>query len=140
MDSTKSNIENVKFIENWPSAGNRIASKIPTVISYQVNRADDDHRDYRLEDVGFEVLPGAQHIDACFKLLLDEKAKLIEFNDPTVPGLSDLVAQLGKSAKDIATDYLTEIFSCIRTEFARQGLSSVLTDSPLDFCITFPAT
>lgn len=98
MDSTKSNIGDVCFIENWPSAGNRTASKVPTVISYQETRVDDDHIEHQPEDVGFEVSPCAQHTAACFKLL-DEKAKLTGFDDPTVLGLGDCVAPLGKGPK-----------------------------------------
>lgn len=141
MNSTKSKLGDAQFIENWPSGGSRTASKIPTVISYQEKRGDHDgHTEYQPDDVGFEVSPGSQHVATCFKLLLDEKTKLTEFDDPAILGLGDRVKRLGKSAADITADYLSEIFSYIRAQFIKQSLESVLRDSPLDFCITIPAT
>ncbi|QDS69038.1 hypothetical protein FKW77_009709 [Venturia effusa] len=112
---------------------------MPTAISYK-HVTVGGRTESQVAHVGFEVLPGAPHTATCFKLLLDEKVKLTEFDDPTVVALGGLAAQLGKSAVEITTDFLSEIFDCLKRQFKGNGRDLLLMNSLLVFCITYPAT
>ncbi|KAF1844825.1 actin-like ATPase domain-containing protein [Cucurbitaria berberidis CBS 394.84] len=76
------------------------------------------------------------------KLLLDENARATEFDDPSLKrseGEGMLKLPPGKSATEVVTDFLREIYDWIESYLARRISAEILDMTPMEFWFTVPA-
>jgi molecular chaperone DnaK (HSP70) len=112
--------------------------KVPSVLGYALDNAD-----YGGEDRwGYQIKPGDVSY-AWWKLLLDNDCEPQKWDDPElrkVVGNGVVRLPQGKSAQEVATDYLRfihkHIFAQLRELLGAAGLDL----TPIDWALTVPAT
>lgn len=101
--AVKGGNQKVRLITDWPHPGSTLPSveKVPTAISYENGEPKDwgYNVDFATEMNSFKW----------FKILLDPEHKLRNKAEPVVAA-SSLLRSLGKSAEDVAADYLRLIW------------------------------
>jgi hypothetical protein len=138
-----SNAADFKDVFPWtkyPGAASHQAEhcvKAPTRIAFA-----DENPDLEENAWGYQVEPGMR-MYALTKLLLDVSSLQSEYDDPDLylgGGNEMMRLPKGKSAKDVATEYLRgmyKMFEGVRNEkFSSQGLDELATD----FWLTVPAS
>lgn len=122
-------------ISKWPNHKER-SWKAPTTIAY----AAENQRLLR-NHWGFETSRGLKQY-AWTKLLLDKNADLTEFDDPLLRemyGNGFMTLPDGKTAKDVATDYLRELYKHTMQILEGQITPEILRTMPMECWITTPA-
>ncbi|OAA77585.1 Hsp70 family protein [Akanthomyces lecanii RCEF 1005] len=110
--------------------------KAPTRIALKEENAD-----LRISAWGYEVEPGMKsHSET--KLLLDKSAQLCDFDDQNVYKYSTngpMALPEGKTAKDVATEYLKQLYNMFEKSKHELFGSMNLDELPVDFWLTVPA-
>lgn len=143
MSFALSNAADFKDVFPWtkyPGAASHHAEhcvKAPTRIAFK-----DENRELDENAWGYQVEPG-MHMYALTKLLLDASSLQSEYDDPNLylATAGDMMRlPRGKSAKDVATEYLRgmrKMFDdAIVEKFGAQGLDGL----PVEFWLTVPAS
>ncbi|KAK7701749.1 hypothetical protein SLS57_011631 [Botryosphaeria dothidea] len=123
----------VRLIDNWPNpkAANATHEKVPSVISY---------RDGRVRHWGYEV---DQTADAFafrwFKLLLDPGQKYGSNAVRPLQQSKKLLEALGKSAQDVVTDYLAQLWAWVQDDIGRYNGAHWTSIYSLKVVLTVPA-
>jgi hypothetical protein len=123
-------------LTEWPGENHETQEKTPTKISYATeNPSTGDRWGYQVQ--------GTEISYAWFKLLLDPTIVPAEFDDPRLQkAISSrlLALPLGKTAKDVVTDYLGHVREYTMARFEETMLETALEQTPIRFVITVPAT
>ena len=138
MSSEGSDINDIAVIGRWPGPTRETdyALKTPSRIAYAKENLQID-----TDAWGCQVEPGMKSY-SWFKLLLDEGTPLTEFDDENLERASGIgILQLpnGRTAVDIAADYLSEVYKCVLKVLEKQITPQVLSITPLEFWFTVPA-
>ncbi|EEP75420.1 conserved hypothetical protein [Uncinocarpus reesii 1704] len=126
------------IIDKWPGP-NKISDtigKTPSRIAYPF-----DNRSIGKVKWGFEIQPGLTAY-SWTKLLLDEDTPLTKYDDHALEKASELgLLKLpgDKSAVDVASDFLSEVYSHILKIIEKQISAQTLAITPLEFWFTVPA-
>ncbi|OJJ97569.1 hypothetical protein ASPACDRAFT_1890175 [Aspergillus aculeatus ATCC 16872] len=125
-------------IDSWPGNARGIdtVSKSPSRIAYA---AENPRASRNLW--GYQISSNMSAY-AWTKLLLDNNTKLTEYDDPALEatlGTGILRLPAGKSAVDVAADYLTLVYQHIRHTLVRHITEEALKKTPLEFWFTVPA-
>lgn len=138
VSSRGSSLENITVIKTWPGNARNIdtASKTPSRIAYATESAR------AARDLwGYQVPPGMVAY-SWTKLLLDKNTALTPYDDTALEeasGAGILRLPTGKTAVDVAADYLTHIYQHIKFSLARHITQQDLDITPLEFWFTVPA-
>lgn len=112
--------------------------KVPSVIGYAV-----DNPSYVGEDRwGYQIKPGDTSF-GWWKLLLDECCEPQQWDDPEllkVIGDGTVRLPSGKTAQEVATDYLRFIHEHTIGQLGELLTIAGLNATPIDWCLTVPAT
>jgi hypothetical protein len=154
VNSLKKSIKDVNVFTNWPGQG-EVAVKTPSKISYRNNnltlkhiKCDEESKDMKEsgeEHWGFHVEPGME-CHSWTKLLLEKDAKITKFDDPNLEKLAITATQgimklpFGKTATEVAGDYLRGVYNFIISELERRATAAVIKMTPVEFWLTVPAT
>ncbi|RAH43079.1 Hsp70 family protein [Aspergillus brunneoviolaceus CBS 621.78] len=131
-------LENITVIKTWPGNARNIdtVSKTPSRIAYATENGK------AARDLwGYQVPPGMVAY-SWTKLLLDKNTALTAYDDTALEEASAagiLRLPTGKSAVDVAADYLTHIYQHIKFTLARHITQQDLDITPLEFWFTVPA-
>ncbi|PYI02703.1 actin-like ATPase domain-containing protein [Aspergillus sclerotiicarbonarius CBS 121057] len=137
--STKdSGLSDVIMISTWPgpSRDSETVLKTPSRIAY-------GGEDTRItgQRWGYQVEPGMTAY-SWTKLLLDKNTPLTKFDDTALKkasGVGILMLPEGKTAVDVVTDYLAEVYKHIMKTIAKMISEEALSVTPIDFWFTVPA-
>jgi hypothetical protein len=129
----------INVIQSWPgpSRENDISWKTPSRIAYG---GESNPSLGERTAIGFEVKPNMQYY-SWFKLKLD-RAAATRFDDPSLresEGEGYLRLPRNKSARQVCTDYLKEIYRFTMSEFTQRFDETVLRLTPIEFWFTVPA-
>jgi hypothetical protein len=130
--------KDVTVIDRWPG-NSEIVQKVPTRIAYA------ELNNFNTDKWGCDVEPG---MSSCqwFKLLLDDETPLSDFDDPLLrrvlgEGSNSLMAvPEGKTATDVAADYLALLREYIFEVLAKRMGATNLDQTPIVWTLTMPAT
>lgn len=154
VDSTKSKLEDIQVIRNWPGPSKEFDEvwKTPSKIAYRAENIEGlDKAKARggTEIWGYQVTPGMESY-SWMKLLLDNPAKATRFDHDSLADASSKVSvtsgqgimQLpyGKTATDVCADYLKGIHEYTMSELERIWGAAVIKITPIEFWVTVPAT
>jgi molecular chaperone DnaK (HSP70) len=143
VESTKKHLEDVQIIRAWPGPSKEASEtwKTPSRIAYA---SENNNGNTTFDQWGYLVTPRMKSY-SWTKLLLDMNAEASEFDDPA---LGDLARSQGdgllkvpyhKSAKDVAADYLSNIYQYFMAELEKRISPEVVRVTPLEFWFTVPA-
>lgn len=123
------------MVSRWPNHRDN-CWKAPTNIAYS-------HENPRLDrnHWGFEVTRGLKQY-VWTKLLLDQNTDLTQYDDPLLAqmyGSGFLTLPPGKTAKDVATDYLKELYQYLMQHLEKELSAGVVRAMPMECWITMPA-
>lgn len=140
MESNKDSAHDIRIIAKWPNHTGP-TWKTPTTIAYA---AENRNKSLTRNHWGFETTKGLRGLKqyAWTKLLLDNKSDLTDFDDPLLKemyGSGFLTLPSGKSAKDVVTDYLREIYQHTMTILESEIDPTILRTMPMECWITTPA-
>jgi hypothetical protein len=132
VPSDGTDLSDVKVIWEWDNLGisNEHNLKAPSRISYGSPIS-----------WGYSVKPGAVSY-SWTKLLLDKSAKLTEYDDPALRKILDsglLQLPPGKTAQEVVTDYLRELYKHIMSVLERRTSATLLKTMPIKFWFSMPA-
>ncbi|OCK73988.1 actin-like ATPase domain-containing protein [Lepidopterella palustris CBS 459.81] len=138
VDSSKSSINDIQVIRTYPGPGKEgdAVWKTPSRIAYSHENAD-----VKSNQFGYQVLPKMISY-SWTKLLLDGKTPSTAHDDPDLAnseGAGMLKLPAGKTAKDVAADYLREVCDWTMKQLAKRISQEVLDVTPLEFWFTVPA-
>jgi hypothetical protein len=122
-------------VSKWPNHRDN-TWKAPTTIAYA-----SENQKLTRNHWGFETTRGLKQY-VWTKLLLDKNADLTEFDDPLLKemyGCGFLTLPDGKSAKDVAEDYLRELYKYTIQVLERELSAETLRTMPMECWITTPA-
>lgn len=138
--STKesADISNIVLISSWPGPTRDAdtVSKTPSRIAYSVDNPRVGKRRW-----GYQVESGMTAY-SWTKLLLDENAPLTKYDDTALEdasGTGILRLPDGKTAVEVVSDYLSEVYEHIMKTIAKQISEEALSITPLEFWFTVPA-
>lgn len=150
--SGQTNAENVKVITAYPEGGaggtdgsNEYIVKVPSRIAYHAENEGKRNFPVGRDAWGYEVEAGFKSY-SWIKLLLDSKATATDFDDPILQkeqdsvGGSIMTLPEGKTAIDVTTDYLTNLYRHCIAEINKTDIKTVLPVTPIEFWFTHPAT
>ncbi|RAL13363.1 Hsp70 family protein [Aspergillus homomorphus CBS 101889] len=138
VSSRGTTLNDITVINTWP--GN--ARSIDTVVKTPSRIAYASENDKAARDLwGYQVAPGMKAY-SWTKLLLDKNMPLTEYDDVALEkdlqaGILNLPA--GKTAVDVAADYLNHIYQHIKYTLARHITQVDLDITPLEYWFTVPA-
>jgi len=129
----------INVIQSWPgpSRYNDTSWKTPSRIAYG---GDANPSLGGANAVGFQVKPNMEFF-CWFKLKLDRTAAT-RFDDPGLresEGPGYLRLPRGKSARDVCTDYLKEIYKLTMSILEQRFSEGILRLTPIEFWFTVPA-
>lgn len=90
---------------------------------------------------GYNIKPGAIAY-SWTKLLLDDQAAATEFDDPQLRSILDsglLRLPPGKTAQEVTTDYLRELYKHTMSFLERKYSAGILRTMPIKFWFSMPA-
>ncbi|KAI9792787.1 MAG: hypothetical protein M1816_001519 [Peltula sp. TS41687] len=120
--------DQVNTIEDWPGATGQAFPKSPTIIKY----LDQEHFQW-----GFEVEPTIEEKITGIKLLLDPDQPMPLYVPPA--NTQAEIDKLGKSALDVATDYLRAICQHALTKIETRFPKVFYDTLPKEFVLSVPA-
>ncbi|EER40936.1 conserved hypothetical protein [Histoplasma capsulatum H143] len=138
VSSRGKGLDDITVIDIWPGTSRDTTAvvKAPSRIAYP-----DDNQRVSTKRWGYQVLPGMTTF-SWTKLLLDQNAPLSKYDDPGLEKASDIgILKLpeGKSATDVVSDYLSEVYHHILQRIGKQITEDTLRTTPLEFWFTVPA-
>ncbi|PGH03861.1 hypothetical protein GX51_03849 [Blastomyces parvus] len=138
VSSRGKGLEDITVIDIWPGTSRDTTAvvKAPSRIAYP-----DDNPRVSTKRWGYQVLPGMTAF-SWTKLLLDQNVPLSIYDDPGLEKASGIVIfglPQGKSATDVVSDYLSEVYSHILQRIGKQITEDTLRATPLEFWFTVPA-
>ena len=139
VTTDKSDVADINVIMNWPGDPGT-SFKTPTRIAYK--KENPDNKDMEGDYWGFEVFP---KLTSCSwtKLLLDKKAAVEVYDDPTL--FSEVTTQgmmrlpAFRDASGVCEDFLRKLFEHLLTELHKEMTESILANTPMECWITLPA-
>jgi hypothetical protein len=137
-DTQEKDRDNITLINTWPGPTRDATSvlKTPSRIAYSADNPRIESRRW-----GYQVEPGMIAY-SWTKLLFDRGICLTDFDDPALEGKAGagmLRLPDGKTAVDVAADYLSEVYKHILASIARKVTDESLSSTPLEFWFTVPA-
>ncbi|KAE8364462.1 hypothetical protein BDV27DRAFT_128405 [Aspergillus caelatus] len=138
VSSKGTELSDVIVISTWPGPS-RVTDtvfKTPSRIAYPT-----DNPRISKTRWGYQVEPGMAGY-SWTKLLLDQSTPLTKYDDATLESASQagiLRLPEGKTAIDIVSDYLAEIYQYILGVISKQITEEELSITPLEFWFTVPA-
>lgn len=138
-----SNAADIKDIAPWTkfpgnaSHNSEHCHKAPSWIAYA-----DENEDLDEDAWGYQIEPGMKTY-AWTKLLLDSAAAPTEYDDPglrTVTGNGIMWLPPGKTAKEVATDYLRGMHRMFNDAIKEKMGDEICRNLPMEFWLTVPAT
>ncbi|TID18547.1 heat shock 70 kDa protein 12A [Venturia nashicola] len=154
VDSTKSKLEDIQVIRNWPGPSKEFDEvwKTPSKIAYRADNTeglDGAKARGKTEIWGYQVTPGMDSY-SWMKLLLDKDTKLTKFDDSNLldslsrlsvtSGQGILQLPYGKTATEVCSDFLQGIYEYTMSELERIQSPAVIKITPIEFWVTVPAT
>ncbi|KAE8396111.1 hypothetical protein BDV23DRAFT_144350 [Aspergillus alliaceus] len=138
VSSKASGLSDIILINTWPgpSKNTDAVFKAPSRIAY----ASDNPR-ISTQRWGYQVEPGMVAY-SWTKLLLDQGTPLSNYDDSSLENASQagiLRVPEGKTAVDVVSDYLSEIYKHILKAIAKQITDQELCITPIEFWFTVPA-
>lgn len=135
VPSNKGSGDDVVVISKWPNHAYN-TWKSPSSIAY----ASENPR-ISANTWGFEVSRGLKQY-VWTKLLLERGVDATQFDDPLLSemyGSGFLALPNGKSAKDVAEDYLRELYNYTIQVLQKELSPEVFRSTPMDCYVTMPA-
>ena len=137
-DKNNADLDDIILINSWPGPTRDTATvlKTPSRIAYS-----DDNPRIGKQRWGYQVEPGMIAY-SWTKLLLDENTPLTKYDDAALDsssGAGILKLPEGKTAVDVVSDYLSEVYNHILKTIAKQITEEALSITPLEFWFTVPA-
>ena len=134
----KADLDNIILINSWPgpTRDTETVLKTPSRIAYPV-----DNPRISKQRWGYQVEPGIIAY-SWTKLLLDENTPLTKYDDATLDdssGAGILKLPKSKTAVDVVSNYLSEVYNYILKTIAKQITEEALSVTPLEFWFTVPA-
>lgn len=134
----KGDLDNIILISSWPgpTRDTETVLKTPSRIAYKA-----DNPRVSKQRWGYQVEPGMIAY-SWTKLLLDENTPLTKYDDATLDdssGAGILKLPKGKTAVDVVSNYLSEVYKHILRTIAKQITDEALSVTPLEFWFTVPA-
>lgn len=136
--SSRSTTKDVHNIRTFPGPGRDADAvwKTPSRIAYS-----NENKDCTTNQFGFQVKPNMTSY-SWTKLLLDAGSRRTEFDDPSLKrseghGLMRLPS--GKTAVEVVTDYLKELYQWIVSYLEKRISPEVLAVTPMEFWFSHPA-
>lgn len=125
-------------MRTWPGPGREADSvwKTPSRIAYST-----ENPGMTAHQFGYQVTPKMKSY-SWTKLLLDRNSRATEYDDPSLKGTEgDGMLRLppGKTAEEVVTDYLHEIYNWIFNMISNRISVEVLAMTPMEFWFTVPA-
>lgn len=138
VSTDNSSIRDIIIIKTWPgpTRDSHTVFKAPSRIAYPT-----DNRRLGNQRWGFEVEPSMVAY-SWTKLLLDENTPLTKYDDTALEnasGMGILRLPANKTAVDVVSDYLSEVYKHIHRTIAKQITEETLRITPLEFWFTVPA-
>lgn len=136
VPSNKKSVDDIVVIARWPNHRDN-SWKAPTSIAYATENAGRIQRNHW----GFEVAHGLRQY-VWTKLLLDRDVDLTEFDDPHLRemyGDGFLKLPQGKTAQDVAEDYLRELYLFTMQKLEQEFGAEVVRTMAMECWITYPA-
>jgi molecular chaperone DnaK (HSP70) len=138
VDSSKSSISDINIIRSWPGPGREgdYAWKTPSRIAYS---GENDNCKENL--FGYQVTPKMTSY-SWTKLLLDGKTPPTAYDDPVLAkaeGTGMLRLPRGKTATQVAGDYLHELYTFTLKYLESKASPEVISMTPFEFWFTVPA-
>ena len=143
MSFAFSNAADFKDIFPWtkyPGASSHSAEhcvKAPSRVAFKDENLELDQNAW-----GYQVEPGMK-MYSWTKLLLDSSSLECDYDDPDIynPAGDDMMSlPPGKSAKDVATEYLRGMYAMFKLAVVEQVGEDQLEGLPIEFWLTVPAT
>lgn len=138
INKDKADLDDIIIINSWPgpTRDTETVLKAPSRIAYSV-----DNPRVGKQRWGYQVEPG---MIACSwtKLLLDKSTPLTKYDDAALDdssGAGILKIPESKTAVDVVSDYLFEVYNHILKTIAKQITDKALSITPLEFWFTVPA-
>ncbi|KAE8370730.1 actin-like ATPase domain-containing protein [Aspergillus caelatus] len=138
VSSKASGLSDIILINTWPgpSKNTDAVYKAPSRIAY----ASDNPR-ISLQRWGYQVEPGMVAY-SWTKLLLDQGTPLSDYDDSSLENASQagiMRVPEGKTAVDVVSDYLSEIYKHILKAISKHITEQELHVTPIEFWFTVPA-
>lgn len=127
--------DDVEIIKTWPGGNGITSDKVPTEISYDMPKPEDEDGDPKIK-WGFQFRPEESRL-RCIKLFLDRSQKLPFYVSPL-----ETAAQLKKFNKtvvDAVSDYLTQVYEHTMETLTRRYGESFMASTKVEFVMTCPA-
>jgi molecular chaperone DnaK (HSP70) len=120
----------VRLINNWPNpqARNATSDKVPSIISYKNGKVDKWGYNVRANDESFRWI----------KILLEPDSKYTKVVEP-VRKSNELLAKLGKTAVEVVSDYIREIWKYTMDDIQKRQGDDFREIYALKVVITVPA-
>lgn len=135
MTSQGSSARNIDVITEWPGNAAGYFQKVPSQIAYKSENPSLDRDIW-----GYEIPPNATRY-SWTKLLLDQRARASEFDDPTLSasGWGGQTAPGGKAPGEVVSDYLSHFYKHCMEHLEKRMTPGVLKVTPIEFWFTMPA-
>ncbi|KAF2812375.1 actin-like ATPase domain-containing protein [Mytilinidion resinicola] len=137
VDSSKTSINDIHVIRTYPGPGGADAVwKTPSRIAYR-----SENQESNANQFGYQVTPKMTSY-SWTKLLLDSRTPATAHDDPDLQkseGAGMLRLPRGKTATEVAADYLREVYRWTVTELEKRISPEVVRETPFEFWFTVPA-